>query len=62
MSKVRVGIIGSQFVADLHAEALLCVLETICAACASARTGQRVSLPFEGARRARKPIDLWRRE
>lgn len=35
------------------------VLEAICAAYASARTGQRVSLPFEAARAARKPINLW---
>jgi predicted dehydrogenase len=35
------------------------VLEAICAAYASARTGRRVSLPFDEARQARKPIDLW---
>ena len=33
------------------------VLEIICAAYESARTGQRVSLPFETD--ARKPVDLW---
>ncbi len=33
------------------------VLEIICAAYESARTGQRVALPFETE--ARKPIDLW---
>jgi len=33
------------------------VLESICAAYESARTGQRVSLPFETD--ARKPVDLW---
>ncbi len=35
------------------------VLEVICAAYASAGTGQRVSLPFAGAGGAKKPIDLW---
>jgi predicted dehydrogenase len=33
------------------------VLEVIFAAYESARTGQRVSLPFESD--ARRPIDLW---
>jgi hypothetical protein len=33
------------------------VLEIICAAYESARTGQRVSLPFET--KARRPVDLW---
>jgi myo-inositol 2-dehydrogenase / D-chiro-inositol 1-dehydrogenase len=33
------------------------VLEVIFAAYESARTGQRVSLPFETD--ARRPIDLW---
>jgi predicted dehydrogenase len=33
------------------------VLEIICAAYESARTGQRVALPFETE--ARKPVDLW---
>ena len=33
------------------------VLEIICAAYRSARTGQRVRLPFQAD--ARKPIDLW---
>jgi predicted dehydrogenase len=33
------------------------VLETICAAYESARTGRRVSLPFETD--ARRPVDLW---
>lgn len=35
------------------------VLEVICAAYASARTGRRVALPFDGARGVRKPVDLW---
>ena len=35
------------------------VLEVTCAVYTSARTGQRVSLPFETARAARKLIDLW---
>lgn len=54
---VHVGILGSQglTIADLlRGSALI--------AYASARTGQRVKLPFGGARRARKPIDLWRGE
>ena len=33
------------------------VLELICAAYQSARTGQRVTLPFESS--ARRPVDLW---
>jgi len=33
------------------------VLEIICAAYESARSGQRVSLPFQTT--ARKPVDLW---
>jgi len=33
------------------------VLEVICAAYESARTGRKVALPFEST--ARKPIDLW---
>jgi myo-inositol 2-dehydrogenase/D-chiro-inositol 1-dehydrogenase len=35
------------------------VLEVICAAYASAREGRRIALPFEAARTAKKPIDLW---
>jgi hypothetical protein len=33
------------------------VLEIICAAYESARTGERVVLPFET--KARRPVDLW---
>jgi predicted dehydrogenase len=33
------------------------VLEVICAAYESARTGARVKLPFET--KARRPVDLW---
>jgi predicted dehydrogenase len=33
------------------------VLEIICAAYRSAKTGERVSLPFET--KAKRPVDLW---
>jgi predicted dehydrogenase len=36
------------------------VLEIVCAAYESARTGQRVALPF--ATEARLPVELWLRE
>jgi myo-inositol 2-dehydrogenase/D-chiro-inositol 1-dehydrogenase len=36
------------------------VLEAIIAAYASAGRGERVSLPFTGARQVKKPIDAWR--
>ena len=36
------------------------VLEAIMAAYASAGRGERVSLPFTGARQVKKPIDAWR--
>jgi hypothetical protein len=36
------------------------VLEIICAAYESARTGKRVPLPF--VTNAKRPVDLWRRK
>lgn len=65
--KVGVGLIGSQFIASIHADSfqkikdaeLIAVMEILFAAYASAGTGKKVELPFKTD--AAKPYDLWKK-